>query len=243
MTGLAHVEIQELLGAYAVDALHDVDERTVVEEHLESCADCRLEVDLHRATLATLTPDAAVAPDPVWESIVAAIAAEEPRPVPTAAPPGAPDNVIPFRPRRRIAVWLAPAAAAAAAVLVTLSLTGGNDLGTPVARAAVQPFERATGVAGLASLYRTDRPNGRIRLVLRNVPVAPAGHHYEVWVLRPGADVEMEAIGAFTPEDGEARLVLPLPGPGEYVAVDISVQENGGPPEHSGTSLARALFQ
>jgi hypothetical protein len=97
-------------------------------------------------------------------------------------------------------------------------------------------------VAGTVALYKPDRPDGLVVVDLKNVPAAPEGHHYEVWVLRPGDGEEMEPIGAFTPRDGTARLVLRLPGPGEYVAVDISVQEDGGSPEHSGKSLARALL-
>ncbi len=100
--------------------------------------------------------------------------------------------------------------------------------------------EPSAQLAGSVKLFDPDSSDGHVVLRLRNVPDAPAGHHYEVWVLRPGEGAEMEAIGAFTPTDGRASLTLPLPGPGEYVALDISIQENAGPPEHSGTSLGGA---
>ena len=38
------------------------------------------------------------------------------------------------------------------------------------------------------------------------------------------------------------ELDLPLPGPGNDAAVDISVEEDEGPPAHSDTSLAGGTF-
>ena len=48
--------------------------------------------------------------------------------------------------------------------------------------------------------------------------------------------------GVFTPTSSDVELELPLPGPGDYAAVDVSVEENGGPPAHSDTSLAGGTF-
>ncbi len=61
-------------------------------------------------------------------------------------------------------------------------------------------------------------------------------------MLRTEAGGEMEAVGSFTPDSDQARLELPLPGPGDYQAVDVSVEPDGGPPEHSGVSLAGGSF-
>ena len=80
-------------------------------------------------------------------------------------------------------------------------------------------------------------------LELENVPQSPAGHHYEVWVLRTEGGGEMEAVGSFTMDGEDARLELPLPGPGDYQAVDVSIKPDGGPAEHSGVSLAGGTFQ
>lgn len=240
MTSLPHEELQALLGVYAVDAIDDPEERAAVEEHLRSCDACRDEVDGHLDVLSRLGAAAAPVGDDAWAALSAAIAAEE-RPA-GAEQTGA--TVLPFRPRRRarLLALAAPAAAAAAAVLITLGVSGeGDGLGTPVADAAMKPMSRSASVAGTVSLYRTSSPDGVVVIDLKNIPPAPSGHHYEVWVLRPG-DEEMEAIGAFTPAKGTVRLRLPLPGAGDYVAVDISVEESGGSPEHSGTSIARALL-
>jgi len=52
----------------------------------------------------------------------------------------------------------------------------------------------------------------------------------------------MTSVGSFTPSSPDVDLTLPLPAPANYAAVDISVEPNGGPPTHSGTSLAGAKF-
>ena len=52
----------------------------------------------------------------------------------------------------------------------------------------------------------------------------------------------MTAVGSFTPASRNVKLKLPLPEPGDYAAVDISVQENGGPAAHSSVSLAGGAF-
>ncbi|MBA3416333.1 MAG: zf-HC2 domain-containing protein, partial [Chloroflexia bacterium] len=51
--GLAHDELRELLGVYALDALLP-DERAVVRVHLTGCADCRNEVAALRTAVAAL---------------------------------------------------------------------------------------------------------------------------------------------------------------------------------------------
>ena len=71
---------------------------------------------------------------------------------------------------------------------------------------------------------------------LDDVPAPEAGEHYEVWVLRKEAGGEMEAVGVFTPTTSSVDLEFRLPGPGDYEAVDVSVEEDGGPAAHSGTS-------
>jgi hypothetical protein len=82
-----------------------------------------------------------------------------------------------------------------------------------------------------------------LRLELADVPPAPEGEHYEVWVLRPSSGDAMEAVGVFDPTTSEVSLELGLPGAGDYAAVDISVEPDAGPPEHSGTSLAGGEFE
>jgi anti-sigma-K factor RskA len=153
-------------------------------------------------------------------------------------------NVVPLRPRthRRVVVRVVGAVAAVAAVvLIAVVALGGDDHRSPGARAAISG-KSDPAVKGEAVLYGATADGGTVRVSLRRVPAAPSGHHYEVWVLRRNAGGEMEAVGSFTPSSSTVELDLPLPGPGDYAAVDVSVEEDGGPPAHSDTSLAGGTF-
>ena len=153
-------------------------------------------------------------------------------------------TVVPLRPKahRRVIVPVAGAlAAVAAVVLIAVVALGGDDLGPPDARAAISG-KSDPAVSGEAELFGVNAGGGTVRVSLRDVPPAPSGHHYEVWVLREEGGGEMESVGVFTPTSSDVELDLPLPGPGNYAAVDVSVEEDDGPPAHSDTSLASGAF-
>ncbi|HEY0397098.1 MAG TPA: zf-HC2 domain-containing protein, partial [Acidimicrobiia bacterium] len=67
-----HHDIQELLGAFALDAVDD-EERDVIEAHLAGCPRCRAEVEGHRETAALLAHSGARAPEAVWDRIAEAL--------------------------------------------------------------------------------------------------------------------------------------------------------------------------
>lgn len=231
-SAFTHDQLRELLGVYAVGAV-SAEEQAVVETHLESCSECLAELVGQLEALALLTPDAPLPPGAAsWETVRRRIAVD--------VEPSAGGRVISF-PRRVLPRLAAVAAVAACSVAVTLAVTR-NETGSPQVTAPIVSTEPAAALAGSVKLFEPDSAAGHVVLNLRNVPDAPAGHHYEVWVLRPGEGAEMEAIGAFSPENGRASLTLSLPGPGEYVALDISIQEDAGPPEHSGSSLGGATL-
>lgn len=152
-------------------------------------------------------------------------------------------TVVPLRrrPHRRVGVPVVGALAAAAVVLIAVVALGGDDLGTPDARAAISG-KSDPAVTGEAKLFGVSADGGTVRVSLRDVPAAPSGHHYEVWVLRTEGGGEMESVGVFTPTSSDIELDLALPGPGNYAAVDISVEADEGPPAHSDTSLAGGTF-
>jgi hypothetical protein len=174
----------------------------------------------------------AAPPDDLFARIVAA--AETPEPL------TAPTLLHARRPRLPV-TFAAAALAAAAAVAITIGVRSGTGLGTATASAPVTAHLAATRVQGRAQLFRSKAPNGVLRLRLQDVPAPPRGSHYEVWVLRRGS-TQMTAVGSFTPVKPTVSLSLPLPAAGSYAAVDISVQKNDGPPEHSNVSLAGASF-
>jgi len=151
-------------------------------------------------------------------------------------------TVIPLRrsTRRRLAVPVTALASAAAVAVLAVAVTRGGP-GAADARAA-NAGKSDSAVTGEAVLYHSQTAGGTVHVSLSHVPPPPSGHHYEVWVLRRNAGSAMEAVGAFTPASSTVSLDLPLPGPGTYAAVDVSVQKNGGSPLHGTTSLAGGAF-
>jgi anti-sigma-K factor RskA len=143
-------EIEELLGAYALDAV-DREEAEQIERYLADHADARDEVAQYRETASMLAFAGADAPSGLWHSIVASLEEEPPRlDLPTVAPfddlpplrmpemptrafvaepeiePVADVPVAPVvsldaaRPRRTLAMRVAAGLAAAALLLVAL---------------------------------------------------------------------------------------------------------------------------
>ncbi len=108
MTVLSHEEIRELLGAYALDAV-DADERTIVEQHLAGCPQCRAEVAEHLEVAGLLGNEGGTAPDGLWDRISGAL--EETPPPLRLAP-------VPPPARRGLSTRIAALAAAAALVVI-----------------------------------------------------------------------------------------------------------------------------
>ena len=74
---LSTPELEELIGAYALDAV-DPEERDAVEGHLADCPRCRSELAGHLEVAALLGNTGAPAPDGVWARIATSL--EEPPP-------------------------------------------------------------------------------------------------------------------------------------------------------------------
>ncbi len=233
-------DISDLLAGDALDALSS-DDAERLERELAASPELQRERDAYRATVAALDKGVARVqpPDTLFDRILTEVEAgdgsREPGEVPVPTVPTVP------APRRAWLPRLALTGAAVAAVLiVALLVREGGD--APDARATVAGTERFPEVGGTAELFAPAEPGGVLRLRLENLPEPPAGSHYEVWVLREEAGEAMESVGSFTPTGTDERLELPLPGPGSFRAVDVSVEPDGGSPEHSGVSLAGGVF-
>jgi anti-sigma-K factor RskA len=120
---MSHDEVEELLGAYALDAT-DPEERAEVEAHLAECPRCRAEVEAHREMAAMFAGPGGDAPPALWEKIALSIAEDERRPGPRPEPvlPGAavPLPTTPPARRRWRDAGLAGVVAVAAAALALL---------------------------------------------------------------------------------------------------------------------------
>lgn len=150
------------------------------------------------------------------------------------AVPVVPSSSRPARRRTRLVALLAGATLAATALTVVLLDTGDS----PDTIRAALVGHRGDGVHGEVALLASASDRGRVGLEIRDLPPAPSGHHYTVWVLRTGSE-QMTPVGSFSTA---SELELPLPGPASYAALDISLQRDDAPPTHSGISVAGASF-
>ena len=184
----------------------------------------------------------------LFERVLARIEGEAPSPSRSSAGAATSETAASPRPsvrdraRRVWPAFAAGAVAAAVATVLVLALTG-DDLGSPDARAALGGTEEFPGVHGEARLYRPAEADGVLAVDLLDMPAPAPGEHYEVWVLRREGGGAMEAVGSFTAAGSSVELELPLPGAGDYEAVDVSVEPDGGPAAHSGRSLAGGHFE
>lgn len=225
---------RDLAAGGALGALSD-DDRERLEELAAKDSAVARELEAHRATVAALEAGVArtLPPDDLLDRILAEIEPGQPAVAPAREP-----AVRPVRWWPRLALGGAAAAAMAVLAVVLLVDAGGG----PDAQTTVAGSGDFAGVSGEARLYSPSEAAGVLELDLDGLPVPPSGHHYEVWVLRAEGGGAMEAVGSFTPEHDDTRLELPLPGPGSFRAVDVSLEPDGGSPEHSGVSVGGGEF-
>jgi hypothetical protein len=154
------------------------------------------------------------------------------RPAPASARPG--------RRRIRRPTFAIPAAVAllalVAALIVAIAVSGDPP---PAARGTLVAHG-SSGVHGSVDLFDPSSSNGRVVVHLKGLAVAPAGDHYTIWVLREGAR-EMTPVASIVSGE-DARIDLPLPGPGRYTELDVSLQRNDASAVHSSTNVATAAL-
>ena len=79
----------------------------------------------------------------------------------------------------------------------------------------------------------------RLVVTTENMPAAPAGSHYELWLVDPKV-TSPQSLGPMT---GSTEVLIPASiDPAIYPVVDISLQQNGTH-DHSGHSLLRGTLQ
>lgn len=197
--------------------------------HLVTCDTCRRDWESMRAAVEVardldddelLTP-----PDHVWAAIAEEISADS-------------GTIVPMRSRRRVAPWIA----LAAAVGVVLGGVVGASLmrSTPpeiVASVALEPLADYS-TTGTATVEVVD---GTEMLAVDVSGLPSTDGYFEVWLLAPDAS-SMIALG--TLGAGEST-VLPLPAGvslADYPVVDISAEPYDGNPAHSTDSVVRGTL-
>ncbi|HEX2849816.1 MAG TPA: anti-sigma factor [Acidimicrobiales bacterium] len=209
---MTHEEIQELLGAFALDAV-DASEAEAVEAHLPGCPRCRAEVEDHRETASLLAFAGTAAPEDLWNRIAAGL--EEAPPALDLAVVTAGGGTRPVRrggtvPAPRRLRWLSGRVLAAAAVVISVvalgvAVTGrtsgrsraGNGEVSELAAAAVDPSARHVHLAS-ADAATT------VELVLRGhegwlarstLPALGDDRTYQVWGVKDGTKVSLAVLG------------------------------------------------
>lgn len=212
----AHEDIQELLGAYALDAV-DADEAAAVEAHLETCPRCAAEVADHREVAAMMAYSGAPAPEGIWTKIVESL--EEPPPEmnlpisgPTAERPAA--SVTDLSSRRKLREWF-PMTAVAAALLVIGLVAGalfvGDDAGDgpppqaigtldDLAREALNdPSSTTVDLKAPADGTLTARAaveaDGSGYLLGTSLPALDESQTYQLWGLRGDEAISLGVLG------------------------------------------------
>ncbi|HEX5194165.1 MAG TPA: anti-sigma factor [Solirubrobacteraceae bacterium] len=191
------------VAAYALGAL-DAAEAQAFARHLESCPDCRRELDAFAPVVDELARTAPRMPaPPSLRSRVLQAAADEPAPGRDAAdhahaPRGLRRPTWSGTRRPLLALGSAVAIIVAAIVVVAIAVSSGPS--TRVIRAQV------TG-PGTASLRITD---GHGELILHRFAAPPPGKIYEVWLQRPnGPPAPTSALFGVT---AQGRGSVDVPG-------------------------------
>jgi anti-sigma-K factor RskA len=202
--------IDELLGAYALDAL-DADERRHVEEQVRADPRARAEVEAYREVAAMLAVTGEPPPEGVWDRIAGVIDGQR-------------------RPRwSRMAIAAAAAiAAVAAAVVVTIAV--GDDSRPPGVEQAYRdaladPQGRRARLSSEDGALHADAvvsASGAGFLAAEDLPALPDTETYQLWGVYGDGDVI--SLGVL----GNRPGIEPFTAAGDVDAVVVTRERAGG---------------
>ena len=220
-------DMDDLLGAYALDAVDD-DERRAVEDYLAANPRARAEVQEHREVATMLAWSGMDAPEGLWDRIVGSLDAHEERPDASSL-----GKVLPLAsPRRRraartIGYWVAATAAAAIIAIVAVSALRTNDPATldkvsaqAFANPALLHSQLSSGSnSSLKVLAVIDR-NGTGYLRADSLPMLADQRTYQLWGLVGDKLISLGLLGSnpqtvvFTVRDKVTKLAITDEQPG-----------------------------
>lgn len=239
MTELRHPDLEELLGAYALDAVED-HERDFVDQHLPTCARCRAEVEEHREVAALLAHSGAPAPEGLWSRIAESLEGGEPPELvlPPASPFRFPPEVAPtWRSwRTRVTAVVMAAAAAVIAVLGVQIKDQDQRLDGMASLLSVDALERSFQAAeaapgsevvevesfdGLHDAQAVITKEGVGYLQASSLPPLPEGRTYQLWGDTGAQRVSLGPLGA-------DPAVVPFEVSEQFVGVAITDEAEPG---------------
>ena len=172
----------------------------------------------------------------MWDAIEAAVRAEANEDTPSSAA---------ATPRRRPPTYVVAGLVAAAVLLVVAiaAVVVPSDDAEPqiAARADLNDelLDVTTDTVGDALLLE-DGDELLLEVDLPDLPAAPDGVVYEVWLIDPETS-ELQTLGL---TDGGGRLAVPAGiDPAQFALVDVSREPVDGEPAHSGDSIVRGLLE
>lgn len=224
------IDIHALSGAYAVDALDDI-ERAQFERHLADCPACRAEVASLQEASALMAETVLEAPPAgLRDRVLADIATV--RPLPPLVTGLVSGEAVARRPARRWFPGLVAAAAVVTAIGVGVGVTQPwQDESSQVQPSAVDRIKAADDVQSFskdfpdgssATLYRSTSMN-KAAIVTKNMADAPSGKVYELWLQH---DDRMVAAGLMP--DGPDNVVELSGDPATADGFGITVEADGG---------------
>lgn len=221
-------ELDELLGAYAIDAI-DPDERRLVEDYIASNPRAAAEVEQHREVATLLAFTGSDAPEGLWDRIVATLDEPAPDPGPELA------RVLPVdltaRRTARMASFgkwaLASAAAAVVAVSAVVVFGLGGRSSDPL-QAAVEEV-RADRDSRRAVLVNDDGlgievlvdESGLGYILGETLPQLPRDLTYQLWGV---VGDQVISIGILGPNPRIATFTAK----GDLAALAITIEPSGG---------------
>lgn len=238
-------DIHMLSGAYALDAL-DAEQAAAFERHLDSCPDCRAEVESFTSAVSHLADDSTEAPPArLRDSVLTSIT--QVRPLPPMVPSDSSGDVVSDNPTavvtlearraRRLTTWLAIAAAVLAVATVgavwrAASLQGEVSQLTATAaelNAVLTAPDAQTIVQGEATARATvvmSASEGAAVLLTQGL-VAPQGSTYQVWYV---SSAGVASSAGFVPSTSGTPTVL-VGDPTQAAAVGVTLEPAGGSPQ------------
>ena len=243
---LSRRELDELLGAYALDAVDD-DEREQVEAYLDRTPEARSLVAEYRETAALLAHSGTEAPPGLWERIEQTLEEEPPK---LATAPSRPLGLESRRARlrRRAAVVVAAAAAVVVALLTVKVVQQGDridELGREARAGSVLAAAESASRdprADRVALSSTDGalearvvylPGGDGFLLESNLRALPPDRTYQLWALMGGSSPERPiSAGVLGPDPGITAFRVHGPVVGFAITDEQSpgVVSPGSPP-------------
>lgn len=224
-------ELDELLGAYALDAVDD-DERRRIEDYLAVAPRAAAEVRAHREVASVLAFSGADAPDGLWDRIVDSLEEPAPAPGPELA------KVMPLsaaRERRRVpalVTWLAATAAAALVAIAAVSVfvsdgSPSDPLQVAVEAARADRNSRSTVLVNADSAVQVEAvvdDRGHGYLLANDLPQLSRELTYQLWGVIEDRVISLGVLGpnpsleTFTARADLAALAITIEPAGGVVS-------------------------